>query len=153
MSAQINDQRLLATFRVADLNLGVDVGCVQEVLSHQEPTKVPLAATVIAGLVNLRGEIITALHLRERLGLPANAGNRGGMSLILRTEHGPVSLVVDAIGDVLEVGAQTHEPLPATVPARTRVLLDGVYKLPGRLLLVLDVKKALDLASTRGEGR
>ena len=90
-----------STFFVADLFFGVDVLSVQEVLRFQHMTRVPQAPEVIEGLINLRGQIVTAIDMRRRLRLPPHAGDQTPMNMVVRTEDGAVSLLVDEIGDVL----------------------------------------------------
>lgn len=136
-------ERQYCTLHLGELLLGVEVLEVQEVVRAQPMTRVPLAPPAVRGLVNLRGHIITALDLRERLGLPPREAGRDAMHVVVRTDDGPVSLLVDGIGDVLEVSESAREAVPSTVPPETRALVTGVYKLPGRLLLVLSVPAVL----------
>jgi purine-binding chemotaxis protein CheW len=135
-----------ATFFVEDLFFGVDVMRVQEVLSFQPMTRVPQAPEVVEGLINLRGQIVIAIDMRRRLRLPPRAGALPPMNMVVRTEDGAVSLLVDEIGDVLDVDASVYERPPDNLDPAARELIRGVYKLPGRLLLVLDAERAVDLA-------
>lgn len=135
------------TFFVADLFLGVDVLRVQEVLRSQQMTPVPQADEVISGLINLRGQIVTAIDMRRRLRLPPRAGDQTGMNIVVRTEEGAVSLLVDEIGDVIEVDSSTWERPPENLAAVARELIRSVYKLKDRLLLVLDVERAMDVGA------
>jgi len=134
-----------ATFVVDDLFFGIDVLRVQEVLRYQELTRVPLAPVVAEGLINLRGQIVTALDMRRRLGLPGRDADRVPMNLVVRTEEGPVSLLVDEIGDVLQLDAADFEAPPDNLTAAARELVPGVYKLRDRLLLVLDPDQASEI--------
>jgi purine-binding chemotaxis protein CheW len=134
-----------ATFFLDGLFFGVEVLKVQEVIRYQEMTRVPLAPRVIQGLINLRGQIVTALDLRERLRLPARPTGVLPMNVVVRTDDGAVSLLVDEIGDVLEVSDDTFESPPQTVDGIARELIRGVYKLNERLLLVLDTEKAVHI--------
>jgi purine-binding chemotaxis protein CheW len=138
-----------ATFFVADLFFGVDVLRVQEVLRFQQMTRVPLAPDVIEGLINLRGQIVTAIDMRRRLGLPPRAGGQTPMNMVVRTVDGAISLLVDEIGDVLDVDAATYERPPENLEPAARDLIRGVYKLKDRLLLVLDAERTVDLAVAR----
>jgi purine-binding chemotaxis protein CheW len=123
---------------------GVPVASVQEVLKQQEVTPVPLAAREVSGLINLRGQIVTTLDLRTRLGLPARADGSSSVSVVVRgADGGPVSLVVDQIGDVLEAEESLLEPPPDTVPADVRELVMGICKLDDRLMLLLDTERAV----------
>jgi purine-binding chemotaxis protein CheW len=137
------------TFTLGDLFLGIEVLQVQEVIRPQAMTRVPLGPKSVRGLINLRGQIVTAIDLRERLGLPARPGEPQAMNVVVRTEEGAVSLLVDEIGDVLEVDDELHERLPETVGDAARGLIRGVYKLPSRLLLVLDLSAVLGLEPAR----
>src|SRR6202161_3552946 len=101
-----------STFFVADLFFGVDVLRVQELLRSQEMTRVPQAPEVIEGLINLRGQIVTAIDMRRRLRLPPRAGDHAVMNIVVRTLDGVVSLLVDEIGDVLDVDADSYERPP-----------------------------------------
>lgn len=142
-AAQANGQ--FSTFFVADLFFGVDVLRVQEVLRFQQMTRVPLAPEVIEGLINLRGQIVTAIDMRRRLRLPPRTGGENPMNMVVRTDDGPVSLLVDEIGDVLDVDAATYERPPENLDPAARELIRGVYKLKDRLLLVLDAERTVEL--------
>ncbi len=133
------------TFYLDNLFLGVEVLRVQEVIRYQEMTRVPLASEVIKGLINLRGQIVTAIDLRRQLQLPERAAGRHPMNVVLRTDEGAVSLLVDEIGDVLEVNAAQFEHPPETLHGSARAMVRGVYKLKQQLLLILDTEKALAL--------
>ena len=139
----------LSTFFVADLFFGVDVLRVQEVLRFQQMTHVPRAPEVIEGLINLRGQIVTAIDLRRRLGLPPRTGGQVPTNMVIRTDDGAVSLLVDEIGDVLDVDAATYERPPENLDPAAREIIHGVYKLKDRLLLVLDTERTVDLAVER----
>ena len=143
----VAEQVQCCTFMLGGLFLGVEVTRVQEVIRRQETTPVPLAGSVISGLINLRGEIVTTIDLRRRLDLPDRAPGVEPMNVVIRHDDGVVSLLVDEIGDVLEVDDATFEPPPPTLPPRTRDLVSGIYKLDGRLLLILDCDRVLDLST------
>lgn len=140
--------RQFATFFMKDLYFGIEVQKVQEVLRAQEMTRVPLAPGVLRGLINLRGQIVAAIDMRERLALPPRSAEQEPMNMIVRAEDGAVSLLVDEIGDVIHVSAESHEAVPETMAANLKLLVDGVYKLEGRLLLVLSTEKTLQLQPT-----
>jgi purine-binding chemotaxis protein CheW len=134
------------TFFVHGLFFGVEVSRVQEVIRYQQLTRVPLTSSIIAGLMNLRGQIVTAIDLRTRLGLPTREGEELPLNVVIRTSEGAMSLLVDQIGDVIEVDQSSFELPPQTLMGEARDLIRGAYKLEGRLLLVLDTARALDLA-------
>ncbi len=136
-----------ATFFVADLFFGVDVLNVQEVLCFQQMTRVPQAPGVIEGLINLRGQIVTAIDMRGRLRLPPRAPELKPMNMVVRTIDGAVSLLVDEIGDVLDVDPATYDSPPENLAPAARELICGVHKLKDRLLLVLDAERTVDLAA------
>jgi purine-binding chemotaxis protein CheW len=142
--------RQFATFFVDNLLFGVEVLRVQEVLRYQEMTPVPRANGVIEGLINLRGQIVTAIDVRRRLGLRQRGTERTPMNMVVRSDDGAVSLLVDEIGDVLDVEASAFEPVPDNVSAGIRDLTTGVYKLKERLLLILDTSKTIDVNTTGG---
>ncbi|NDC37958.1 MAG: chemotaxis protein CheW [Proteobacteria bacterium] len=136
------------TFRVGPLFFGVDVAQVQEVLRYQPMTPVPLAPAMVKGLVNLRGQIIAALDLREMLRLTPFASSERPMNVVIRTGTEVVSLLVDSIGDVMEVSPASYEEVPETVSAHLRSLVRGVFKLEEELLLAVDVQSLVDSKRT-----
>lgn len=125
---------------------GTPVPKVQEVIQHQEMTRVPLAPELVSGLINLRGQIVSAIDLRRRLGLPDRLEGQLPMNVVVRTNDGAVSLLVDEIGDVIEVEEETLESPPETLHGFAREVVSGVYKLSGRLLLALDIDRVVDLS-------
>jgi purine-binding chemotaxis protein CheW len=139
------------TFYVDDILLGIEVLEVQEVLRYQDLTEIPLAPSEIQGLINLRGQIITAINLRSRMNLAPSKNEKNSMNVVTRINNEVISFLVDSVGDVLEVDDESFEPVPSTVNASTRELVSGVYKLEGkRLLMVLDVIKAANLSALKG---
>ena len=141
----MEDDRQYCTFNVAGHTFGVDVLRVREVIRYQEMTRVPLAPPVVRGLINLRGQIVTAIDLRRRLELDDRPADRPPVNVVLHTDAGAVSLLVDEIGDVLHVPAAAFERPPETLRGAARELIQGAYKLHDRLLLVLDTDKVLQL--------
>jgi purine-binding chemotaxis protein CheW len=132
------------TFFLEDQFFGVPVQQVQEVIQCQEMTRVPLASEVIRGLINLRGQIVVAVALRHRFEMSERPESQPRMNLVVRTDDGLVSFLVDEIGDVVEADEEDFEPPPATLRGPARGLLRGVYKLQGRLMLVLDAERVLN---------
>ena len=134
-----------ATFMVGTHYLGVGVSDVQEVLREQPVTPVPLSPRVITGLINLRGQIVPQIDMRCLLRLPPRDPDSPTFSVVVRTEHNAVSLLVDEIDDVLELDASSSEPPPQNVDAPVRALLLGVHQAQQRLLLILDVRRTVDV--------
>jgi purine-binding chemotaxis protein CheW len=138
-----------ATFYVADLYMGINVLRVQEVLQYQPMTRVPRAPAVVEGLINLRGQIVTAIDMRRRLELPPRGDGEKPMNMVLRTEGAAVSLLVDRIGDVLDVdGAMRDEP-PRNLSSALLDVVSSIYRVQDRLLLTLDSSRVIDLSSAR----
>lgn len=135
--------KLMATFTVGELLLGVDVELVQEVIGEQVVTGVPLATYAATGLINLRGEVVTAIDMRGRFGLEPRPDQAAPMNVVVRVDGELVSLLVDAIGDVVEVTAAQFEQPPETVSGVVLELIRGAYKLPDGLLLALQVARAV----------
>jgi purine-binding chemotaxis protein CheW len=142
--------RQYATFEVAGQLFGVEVAEVQEVLSFSEYTSVPLAPPAVGGLFNLRGQVIAAVDLRVQLGLARQALEGPVMNVILRGEDEPVSLLVDRIGEVVDLDEAAFEPPPDTLTGPARKLVIGTFKMDGRLMLALDVNSAVDTYGLAG---
>jgi purine-binding chemotaxis protein CheW len=134
--------RQLATFTVGGATYGVDVILVQEALRSQLRTPVPLAPSGVAGLVNLRGEVVLSMDLRPRLGLEPLTEDAEPMMVVVQVDGEPVSLLVDEVGDVVDVDDSQFETPPDTLDPALRELIVGAYKLPTGLLLALDVARA-----------
>ena len=129
--------------------MGIEVDKVQEVLRFHGATPVPLAPSLISGLINLRGQIVTAVDLGSRFGLP-DREDGGSTVLVLRTGSRLISFVVDRSGDVVEVDESSFEKPPDTLKGESRRLIRGTYKLDRKLLLVLDVDHAIDVGAGSG---
>jgi purine-binding chemotaxis protein CheW len=142
-------RRQYCTFTVDGHYFGVDVLKVQEVIRYQEMTRVPLAPPEVRGLINLRGQIVTSIDLRRRLQLRDRPDDLQPVNVVVHAEDGAVSLLVDEIGDVLEVSESSFERPPETLRGAARALIQGAYKLKDRLLLILDTARALDLTPDR----
>lgn len=140
----MSDERQFCTFYLDGDYFGIDVLAVQEVIRGQPMTRVPLAPPVVRGLINLRGQIVTALDLRRRLDMPDRPNGHEPINVVVRTDDGAVSLLVDDIGDVLTVSRSAFERPPETLAGPLRGLVRGAYKLDGRLLLVLDTARVLN---------
>jgi len=144
------------TFYLDKLLFGVELKGVQEVIRSLAMTRVPLASAVVSGLINLRGQIVTAVDLRRRLELEPQPAGMIAMNVVVRSEDGAVSMLVDEIGDVVEVEEITFEPPPETLRGSVRTMILGGHKLNDRLLHVLDIEKACqmtDVVETAVAGR
>ncbi len=135
----------LCTFFLDGHFFGVPVQQVQEVIRYQEMTRVPLMPQVVRGLINLRGQIVAAIDLRRRLGMGERAADQLPMNVVVRTADGALSLLVDEIGDVIEVEETSFEDLPETLQGSVRTVIRGVHKLHGRIVHVLDIEKACQM--------
>jgi len=134
--------RQFCTFYLENYLFGIELLKVQEVLQPLALSEVPLAPAAVRGLMNLRGQIILAVDLRRQLELPERADGKLPMNVVVRTEDDAVSLLVDEIGDVVEVGEDSFEPPPETLHSRFRSVILGVHKLDKRLMHVLDTERA-----------
>ncbi len=134
--------RQLATFTIGGAHYGVDVLLVQEALRFQQRTPVPLAPEGVAGLVNLRGEVVLSVDLRHRLGLTTLTEADQPMMVVVQVDGEPISLLVDEVGDVVDVADDQFETPPDTLDPALRDFIVGAYKLPTGLLLALDVQRA-----------
>ena len=130
------------TFHVAGLLVGIEVSQVLEVVRGLDPTQVPLAHPSVLGLLNLRGQIVTAIDARCRLHLAAAPGS-DRVNVIIRSGDELMSLVVDRAGDVLDLDAATREEVPETISPTIRSFVSGAYQLESALLLILDTDSAL----------
>jgi purine-binding chemotaxis protein CheW len=146
------DEHQVCTFYVDGHYFGLDVLRVQEIIRYQEMTRVPLAPPVVRGLINLRGQIVTAIDMRRRLELRERPAGQVPINVVVQTDDGAVSLLVDEIGDVLEVPDRAFERPPETLRGTARELIRGAYKLPDRLLLVLDTDRTVNVHAGGRDG-
>jgi purine-binding chemotaxis protein CheW len=123
---------------------GLPIGRVQDVFVLHQMTRVPLASDDIAGVINLRGRIVTAIDLRRRLGVSGDIG-QGPMAVGIESGGESYGLVIDAVGEVLKPGIETAEPVPVNLDERLKRVASGVHRLEDGLLVVLDVDRLLDL--------
>ena len=142
-------RHLFCTFFLDKLMFGVELQKVQEVMRHLELTEIPLAPDVVSGLMNLRGQIITAIDLRHRLELPARPEGFLPMNVVIRSANGAVSFLVAEIGDVVEVDDESFECPPETLQGKVREVILGVHKLEKYLMHVLDTDKACEIAERK----
>ncbi len=133
----------LLTVMIGDQIFGIPILQVQDVLGPQKVTRVPLAPAEVGGSLNLRGRIVTAIHVRERLHLPKLDDNAHYMSIVVEYEGESYSLIFDRVGDVLKLSIMDYETCPSTLDPYFREVSDGIYRLKDQLLVVLDVPKLL----------
>ncbi len=141
MTTAVNEQRMICTFLVGDAHFGIDALDVQEVLRTQPMTEVPLAGAEVRGLINLRGQIVTAIDLHTRLGLDTPRATTAPMNVVVRTDDGPVSFLVDQIGDVIELDPELLGHAPETVGHIDRDVVTAIHPLDDLLLIILDVER------------
>ena len=134
--------RQLATFTVDTMTFGVELYKVQEVIGYQPMTPVPLAQHGVAGLINLRGDVISAIDLRQRLELPPRPTGELPMNVVVRVDDEPLALLVDSVGGVVQVSTSSFEEPPESMSGVCRGMINGVYKTESSLLLALDVVRA-----------
>jgi purine-binding chemotaxis protein CheW len=129
------------TFRISDQLFGLSVTEIHDVFRPSKMTPVPLSGTEIAGVLNLRGRIVTAIDARSRLGLPPRKKTDGNQSLAIGVEHGGESfgLVIDEIGDVVRLDDADMEQNPVNLDATWSTVSRGVYRLGDRLLVIMDI--------------
>jgi purine-binding chemotaxis protein CheW len=139
--------REYVTMSVMGQLFGIPVLSVRDVLSPQRITRIPLAAPEVAGALNLRGRIVTAVDLRKRLGLPPRDAESKGMNVVVEGRGELYSLIVDEVGEVLSVPEAAFERNPPTLDARWREVSAGICTLRERLMVVLDIAAALRLAT------
>ena len=133
----------ITTFRVADELFGVDALHVQEIMPYQKITDVPLAPDYIRGLINLRGQIVTVLDLRRRLGFDPLEDETEGSNLVITTSRGEMSILVDDIQNIVDVRRDKLLPPPGTVKGIAREYIQSVCQLQDELLIVLDLARAV----------
>lgn len=149
-SANYRSSEGFVTLKIDNQLFGIPILQVQDVLSEQKITKIPLAPKEIAGALNLRGRIVTAIDVRTRLNLPKREHCEGkrSMSVVIDYNGELYSLIVDTVGEVLNLYEEDHESNPSTLDPVWASVANSVYRLNNQLLVVLDVKKMLNLDKT-----
>jgi purine-binding chemotaxis protein CheW len=135
------------TFSAAEQMFGLPIERVQDVFKPSRITRVPLAGPEIAGVLNLRGRIVTAIELRIRLGLGAREGGNGPMAIGIESRGESFGLLVDAVGEVLKLSESELEANPVNLDRNLGQVSAGVYRLDGALLVILDTDRVLDLGN------
>ncbi|MBI1273275.1 MAG: chemotaxis protein CheW [Alphaproteobacteria bacterium] len=143
-SPTVIERNDFVTMTIAGQLFGIPVLQVQDVLSPQKITKIPLAPPEVSGSLNLRGRIVTAINLRTRMGLPPREGKGDGMSVVAEFKDELYSLMVDQVGEVMSLNSSDFEQSPPTLDPRWREVSTGIYRLDGKLLVVLDVSRLLN---------
>lgn len=144
--------RQYCTFYLDGYLFGIELLKVQEVIQQLELTEVPLAPYVVRGLMNLRGQIVMGLDLRRQLELSERPAGKPAMNVVIRSSEDLISLLVDEIGDVVEVGEESFEPPPESLRGRVRSVIVGVHKLENQLMHVLDTELACVLEENSAQG-
>jgi purine-binding chemotaxis protein CheW len=139
--------RTLVTMTIASQLLGIPVSSVHDVLGSQKLTRIPLAPDAVAGALNLRGRIVTAIDVRKRLGLEDRQEGEPAMSVVVEHDGEPYSLIIDTVGEVLSIPEDRMERNPPTLDPRWRAVSDGIFRLDDQLLVVLEVDRLLHLES------
>ena len=143
-----NDSSLYVTMKIVNQMFGVQVLTVHDVLGPQRITHIPLAPREVAGALNLRGRIVTAIDMRVRLGLEPRSTDDPGMSIVVESRNELYSLMVNSVGEVLSLRRDDYERSPATMDSRWREVSSGIFRLDGMLLVVLDVERILKFANS-----
>jgi purine-binding chemotaxis protein CheW len=146
MDQHLNYSNQYVSFWIDGQLLGVPVSSVQEVLNPQQIARTPQARPEIAGLLNLRGQIVTAVNLRKRMNLPDRDEDQPDLNVVVRHKGESFSLLVDEVGDVINVSSETMEPVPHTLDAHWKSMTDGVFRLEDRLFIILNVNAALNIS-------
>ncbi len=147
-TAADEEESVFVTLTVADQLCGVPVLAVRDILGEHPITRIPLAPPEVAGSLNLRGRIVTAIDLRRRLHLPPPPAEQPHMSVVAEQGGELYALLVDQVSEVMSLKASAFERNPPTLPPAWARFSSGIYRLDGRLLVVLDVGKLLALNET-----
>lgn len=137
------ERQQFVTMTVAGQSFGLPILDVHDIVVPEKITRVPLAAREVAGLINLRGKIVTAIDLREVLRLPPADGGAKRVGVTISHRGETYTLLVDAVGEVIELSAEAFEANPPTLDSRWRHLADGVFRLDQGLLVVLKIDRLM----------
>jgi purine-binding chemotaxis protein CheW len=135
------------TVMIGDQLFGLPISRVQDVFMPDRLTRVPLSAPEIAGVLNLRGRIVTAVDMRRRLGLPPRTDGRPPMAVGIELRGESYGLLIDSVGEVLKLADGTREPNPVNLDQHLARVSGGVHRLDGQLMVILDVDRVLEMAS------
>lgn len=148
MTSESNQGETLTEFvtvMIAEQLFGLPISRVQDVFMLERLTRVPLSEPEIAGVLNLRGRIVTAIDMRCRLGLPRRVNDKKPMAIGIEFKGESYGLLIDTVGEVLKLPEDTREPNPINLDARLARVSSGVHRLEGQLLVLLDVDRVLDM--------
>ena len=135
------------TVMIGDQLFGLPISRVQDVFMPERLTRVPLAAPEIAGVLNLRGRIVTAIDMRRRLGLPPRTDGGPAMAVGIEFKGESYGLLIDSVGEVLKLADGTREPNPVNLDQHLARVSGGVHRLEGQLMVILDVDRVLENGS------
>jgi purine-binding chemotaxis protein CheW len=133
------------TVLIADQLFGLPISRVHDVFMVDRLTRVPLAPPEIAGILNLRGRVVTMIDMRRRLDLPARDEGRGNMAVGIEHRGESYGLLIDSVGEVLKIPAASRDPNPVNLDPRWARVAEGIVQLEDRLMVVLDVERVLEL--------
>ncbi len=145
MDQEVNERaKDYLTIKIAEQRFGIPVLQVQDVLREQAVTKIPMAPPEVAGSLNLRGRIVTAIDVRKRLGLPPIENGKPCMSVVVEHKNELYSLIIDTVGDVQSLDGRQFEKNPNTLDPIWRDISTGIFQLKDNLLIIVDVSKLLE---------
>jgi purine-binding chemotaxis protein CheW len=144
--SEIGALREYVTAEIGGELIGLPILRVQDVFIPEAPTRVPLAPPEIAGVLNLRGRIVTLIDMRRRLGLVSGA-DRAALAIGVELRGESYGLLIDAIGEVLKLDEDAREPNPVNLDPRIARVSTGIHRLNDRLLMVIDVDRVLDIGT------
>ena len=149
MTNETHDENVIeyVTVMIGDQLFGLPISRVQDVFMPDRLTRVPLASLEIAGVLNLRGRIVTAIDMRRRLGLPPRSDGRPPMAVGIELKGESYGLLIDTVGEVLKLADETREPNPVNLDQHLARVSAGVHRLEGQLLVILDVDRVLEMGS------
>jgi purine-binding chemotaxis protein CheW len=151
MSTEIADANLkeYVTAVIGGQLFGLPILRVQDVFTPERLTRVPLAPAEIAGVLNLRGRIVTLIDMRGRLGLAPRADDGASMAIGVEARGESYGLLIDSIGEVLKLDDSSREPNPINLDPRLAQVSAGIHRLDGQLLLLVDVDRVLDIGAKK----
>ncbi len=150
IGTRLPNKRQVCAFTLGDHLFGIEVNYIQEVFRFQECTPLPLTPPFVKGLLNLRGKIVLAIGLRERLGMAERPGGKSPTSIVVQIDDGALCFLVDELFDIMSLDSADFETIPKTLSATEKKFVSGCYKLEDRLLILLDTVGVADIAKSLG---